>query len=318
MLFRISGGAFNSYSGNAGVTNETLVENCTFINCSCRNNGGAVEFFTSYSTMRNCVFINNTAKSVSSGNNGHGGGLLFTGSAYNITVYDCVFINNTGLYGGGAEASGVNSSMINCTFEGNTAKKEGGGLRFAGKDSSLYNSTFFNNTSPNGGGIYFSASNCVIFYSNFTYNEATSNGGAVMFSGSNCNLTYCNFINNIANEGGAVKFNAENGYMGFCNYTNNSATQDGGALCSNAIGSTVQNCTFTNNTAPTGKDFYAHNGKTITFIGLQFDTLYLTNNNYAYSVTDGYGTWWDRPAAWKDDYDFLDSFLYTSSGNPTI
>ena len=287
-----SGGAIDFYGSGTNFYNNVV--NCNFYNIS-GSNGGAIEYYTANSTVKNCTFDKCYANT---GDSSFGGAIaLFQGCPYN-NITDCNFTNckSKSNYGGAiAIQSGEFCLIDNCYFENCTASN-GGAIQSQSVNSTISNCIFINNSANLTNGL----------------------GGALRFNGQYGRIENCIFTNNNASEGGAVKFDGSFCYMGFCNYTNNTATIDGGALCVNAQNSTVENCTFTNNTAPSGKDFFAHGTYTINFIGLKFDTLYLTNNNYTYSVADGYGTNYQRPAAWLDTNTFLDSFLDTSHGKATI
>jgi len=292
-------------------TNGTFyIKDCLFENCNSLNSdGGAMrlEEFNTY--VINCTFIKN--KSL-----GSVGGAISCYSDANIL--NCTFINNTAGCGGAIsyhdfENRRESGGIINgCTFIDDRANNDtsihsimgghklafgrGGAIYFDGSDTTISNCTFINSFAPNGGAVFFYAAN-----------SAVKN---------------CTFINNTAREGGAVKFNAKNSYMEYCTYINNTATIDGGALCSNSQGSTVAYCNFEGNDAPKGFDFYAHDGCEITFIGLKFSTLWLTNSNDTRTIGHGFGTSYDNPAAWENDGDyyggFLNSFLNTKNGKVTI
>ncbi len=72
------------------------------------SSGGGVECGSSYSTVTNCVLVNNSAGD-------YGGG------AAGGTFYNCQFIDNQSGYGGGAYVSTLN----NCTLTGNSASYAG-------------------------------------------------------------------------------------------------------------------------------------------------------------------------------------------------
>ena len=338
-----NGGAIELFSA------YSVMDHCTFINNE-GNLGGAVVLWQNAHDMNitNCIFINNRAN--------EGGAIgIRDNSDYKLRVENCTFINNTATNRGGAiKYDASDSIVINSNFINNTATNNGGAVFFAAEKCNISDSNFTNNNASNGGAVYYGGSYCVLSDSILINNSASVDGGAIYFDGSNCNLTgsimefnnasgaggavkftgtgcnitYCNFTNNTAvTHGGAVHFNGTNSSMEYCFYTNNTCIDgDGGALCSQASGSTVAHCNFTgrNNTAKTGNDFYAHTGCTITFIGLKFTTLWLTNETYYDQVsgtwdTDvahGYGTGWERPACWDNDDIWL-NFLETSE-NPTI
>ncbi|MEE1129318.1 MAG: right-handed parallel beta-helix repeat-containing protein, partial [Methanobrevibacter sp.] len=73
-----------------GYANRIVVNNCGFINCSAKSDGGAIKLIGKRITITNSTFINNTA-------GGKGGSLWLSGIS---TVKDCIFINsNAGYYG---------------------------------------------------------------------------------------------------------------------------------------------------------------------------------------------------------------------------
>ena len=293
-------------------SHDVLVDRCNFINST--SGGGGAIFTRGHgpATQKDyCGFGPNPSV-----------GTYYP--CYNLTISNSNFKNIYGVSRAGAiEYNAPNGTIINCTIENCYTASGGAGIDLyrTASYTKVINVTFINNTATgNGGGLWVehSDSNHIDILNCTFINNTARQGGGIYFNAAYSNIINCTFEGNKAVEGGAVKFNAPNSYMGFSIYINNTATVDGGALCSAATGSIVESCSFINNTAPTGKDFYAHDGKTITFIGLKFASLWLTNNNTEYSVTDGYGTWYDRPAAWRDDYDFLESFLDTSQGKATI
>ena len=166
------------------ASNNASVINCKFINNTAgtgnRGNGGALEFYASYSQIDNCVFINNTLKSSITVSAGAGGAINLIQGAKNITITNCRFIGNNNTNGiGGAigtlTAQNTGVSIIGCSFENNSAKN-GGALYFNGKDSIISNSNFTGNfASGSGGAIYTAATGTSIKKCNFTGNNA-SNG----------------------------------------------------------------------------------------------------------------------------------------------
>ena len=74
-----------------GYINKMSVNNCRFINCSAKFEGGAINLVAKFLTITNSTFINNTA-------NENGGSLIVMGT--NTVIKDCIFINsNSGLDG---------------------------------------------------------------------------------------------------------------------------------------------------------------------------------------------------------------------------
>ena len=307
------------------------VYNCTFTSCGHKHWGGAIKIGTIYITdsyvenitVDKCNFTNMIANV--------GGAIYVAGHSgshvVHVNITNCNFkqckITSSGGRGSAIEFNAQYGLIEDCTFIDNNANVGSGtiGLYSTATYATIKNCTFINNTAKQGGAISSEQEAChdtLITGCTFINNQAANgNGGAVVFYASNSNITYCNFINNSAKEGGAVQFKASNGYMGFCNYTNNTATVDGGALCANAAGSTVENCSFEGNSAPDGPDFYAHGTYKITFKGLKFSTLYLTNENSTGKIYEGYGTNWKRPARWNNT-DRITDFINLQASKITI
>jgi len=138
------------------------VRNCIFLNNSARL-GGGLYCYRSGPTVASCVFDNNTADS-------RGGGLY----SYNVNpgydaipeVVDCVFIgNSTPHYGGGIHAAGNSGPRASrCVFIGNVAGNGGGGICSSGNPyiiPRIDSCTFSGNASALGAGVYVSSSGLV-------------------------------------------------------------------------------------------------------------------------------------------------------------
>lgn len=97
-------------------------------------------------TIRNCMFIGNTAGD-------DGGGIGAFGGA-NVTLLACAFVGNTaGSGGGGLFNEDGNPTLANCAFSGNRAS-EGGAVWNSGRSNpTLANCTFSANLAKQGAGI---------------------------------------------------------------------------------------------------------------------------------------------------------------------
>ena len=162
----------NSHGGAIYFINSGTVENCTFVNNTVEDEGGAVYFdkYESTGHVFDCSFINNTATS------GFGGAAYFLG---NGEVKNCKFINNTAKYSGGAIDILYSCNITNCIFTGNMA------------------------ILSRGGAVY--THSAIIENCNFTDNSASQDGGAIMISHDG-NISDCNFISNNAETGSAIYF----------------------------------------------------------------------------------------------------------------
>ncbi len=123
--------------------------------------GGGVECGSSYSTVTNCVFINNSA--------GDAGGGVAGG-----TLNNCTFVGNQSGYGGGA----YNAWLNNCVLAGNPAGVQGGGAEYC----TLNNCTLTGNSAGSGGGADSSTlNNCIVCF----------NSGPSGSNYSSCTLNFC-------------------------------------------------------------------------------------------------------------------------------
>ena len=110
------------------IEGPSEVTNCSFVRNSVpsADRGGGI-YNIGRLTLENCLFDQNEA--------GNGGGLYTVGSPA-TTVRECVFTDNSasgpwGLgYGGGLYMTGGNTSIEQCTFNGNSASRAGGGIGF--------------------------------------------------------------------------------------------------------------------------------------------------------------------------------------------
>ena len=284
-----SGGAINFHTRQIY---DVHVKYCNFTKCTCDYNGGAIEYYAYDSSIEDCIFTNcSTSGKYDASPTGYGGAVVLYAGSNNVNISRCIFYNN----------SASNS---------NPTKSVGGAIASANADclyTNISDCIFIENSAASGGALFFQSSHTAVINCNFSNNTARGEGGSIFANAFNCTIRNSDFMNNTAEEGGAVKFNAQNGYMGFCTYINNTATVDGGALCSQATGSTVEVCEFINNTAPVGKDFYGHKIP-ITFIGMTFTSLWLTNIDYkdpdltgSPLVNYGYGTDASTPAIWDEN-----------------
>ena len=305
-----SAGAVGMQSSNFHISDSTFKYNeAKGTTTTYQGNGGAMVMRGWDSYAYNCTFINNTAAN-------HGGAAFSTNTTYNPinnnTGFElCTFINNTAGSNGGAVdwAAGATHGYIKySTFTNNTAKRSGGAVHWSGYYGTITNSNFTNNNATgeviseiggitgggDGGAVVWVGSNGTIDTCKFDYNYAAKRGGAVFMHGNsteNCtNVTVHSsiFEYNIADanggaldwhsgahdgaihnstfryniayaNGGAVYWRGHHGDIIDSNFTNNTAKGltvvpygnigEGGAVFWAGINGTVDNCRFINNTA---------------------------------------------------------------------
>ena len=237
----------NTAKQKGGAIYINYAYNVLFDNCTFDNNyglqGGAIFIDKNVNaTIINSRFTNNNNDAKLSKN--VLGGAIFLNTS-NINIDSCDFDNNQAYYGGGIFFEDI-GTVINSKFINNKRAFGGSGIYFK-NDGIVINCNFTNHTSEfDGAAIYFQ-SNATIIGSIFTENCVSSYGGAVYVKGL-ANITNSQFILNNATCGGAIYL--ENlGYIVSCIFNSNSAKNNaGGAILSNNI-ITINNSTFTNNTA---------------------------------------------------------------------
>ena len=247
------------------------INNCTFINNSSPENGGAIiclyycsihmintrfsensaaklggavsiqrtrmismqrKNLTSKLTAHNCSFTKNVAYK--------GGAMYAYHSDFNISASS--YINNTATEGGVALVIG-NLVVLKCNITRNTAFADGGVIFLAGNRSLLLmsNCLVSNNTAHSRGGVVRAAGSKIVITScAFKKNSAFGSGGVIHASGGITLLRNSSFVGNIAGlAGGVVSVTLSsliNITQSFC--FRNHATSNSGVLISE-INSTV-------------------------------------------------------------------------------
>ena len=225
-----------------------------------------------------------TFKDATRGTVGSNGGALMAGAGNSgncdFTLTNCRFINNANAdayTGAGVYIKKASATVSSCYFTSNHARNgscinldAGEGTVSISKCLFEYNTTF--NTSgalQNGSAKTVTVTDCV-----FDHNTAGSYGGGAFHTnatGASTSFSGCTFSNNSAAQGGAVSIQVGEATFTDCTFTGNSATNgsqkaagdgDDDVLAAQAGGVIIlhhasavcnlNNCTFTNNTAPNG------------------------------------------------------------------
>ena len=226
----------------------------------------------SYLTLKNIILANgstlNSAVSYA--------GAVHIQFGANLTVINCTFENNTAGYAGAIESWGE-LTIINSTFRNNIATKSYAGAIFKDGDYGLtiINSTFENNSANTyAGAIYamgYSNNGNVIINTKFINNTA-NRGGAIFMSLAPLSVTNSSFIGNKAIDkntgypasGGAIYDHSSRLTITNTEFINNTADENGGAL---ELGNTVTT-------------YYNSSGST-TIIDWTVITNSIFTNNYA-------------------------------------
>ena len=221
-------------SGIFEVNGKNLtLKNLKFIN----SNGSVIFSVNSKIIIDNCVFVNNNAAVINSGN---------------CLITNCLFENNAGEFGSLYIQS--NSKLINNTFNNNHASRFGGAAYLFGDNIVLINNTFTNNRAFGGGALYIASRNTLVQGGSFKSNVAKSEfsdwengGGAIYIASDGVNICDTVFDDNFASDnGGAIYWCGENGTANNVTFKNNHAG-DGGALLVKGNDVKVTNSLFSNN-----------------------------------------------------------------------
>jgi len=238
--------------------NGPSLSNCTFMNNTAFNGGGAV-VLSSLAQLHGNIFVGNTAKGPTSG-----GGAVFTNNgADGASFCDCTFADNTALFTGGAMIISALAQLDGSTFVGNIAHGvgTGGGAVYvgsgiAGDGPSFSHCTFSNNTAIDGGGAMFMQSSAQLHGTVFVRNTAQSahsGGGAVYVDGviggdgpffSNCSFT----SNTVGGVGGAVWLATSAQFEGVI-FSGNVASSGQGSAAWFASSVVMHRCSFCDGTA---------------------------------------------------------------------
>lgn len=194
---------------------------------------------------------------------GYGGGMFCTNSI--VTITNCIFSENVAsLAGGGIASENSSLTMTNCEFEWNIAQQGlGGGVVCNDIHTNPHvvtNCIFFNNhATDDGGGMI-----CLWGPAEFTNcfflgNTTQGNSGGLGFRGAGFTVTYCTFSGNDSEYDGAglagFGLGATTSFTG-CTFVYNTVyqplAQGGGMYIGNQSFPFLTNCTFSENSAPTG------------------------------------------------------------------
>lgn len=251
-------------------TKKSMIENCTFVNCSASEVAGAIGTSQENLTISNCKFINNTAPkgaAIMVGGMEYGKALAGDNThANNVTILDCYILDNNGtLEGGSVHITGNDTKILNSNFTGNIAMKgNGSAVYILGSRTLVEDSLFYNQESARGT-IFIIGDHSNITDSTFRNNVASIDGAAVYIRGNNTQIDKTQFVGNTAElYGGAVYIEGDNSIITASNFNNNNVIPKsdssesglGGALFIVGNNNTVNTTKFTYNTARNGSAIY--------------------------------------------------------------
>lgn len=301
-----SGGALRVYGANCQIIN------CSFINNTASDYGGAIFWNGTGGVLKDSYFENNSASIGSAvfwpGNDGNIENCNFiknkasiTASIYaydNMTVINSSFTDNSGEVAA-VYAFGDNNIIANSTFIENTDATIV--IRFYGNHTSLINSKFIRNVAfcvyvvgneteitnieiiDNQAiktAMYLKGNNQILNNCSFINCTSDTDSAAILIFGDYCVLTNCSFENNIGNySGGAISLIGNNSNITHSKFINNSAGKyDGGAIYITGNNFKITNNLFKNNSADLGGAVYIIGDENYLS-----NSIFTQNNAYRYA-----------------------------------
>ena len=236
--FTANAGDFGAGLGNYNASPS--LTNCTFSsNHADTGGGGMANDAGADPTVSSCEFRNNSSE--------YGGGMRNHTSS--PTVTNCTFSDNTADWGAAVRNMTSNAELSDCTFTGNAADQNGGGVFNQESDPALTDCQFTNNSAEYGGGISNQESSPTVTDCLFSGNAAGYEGGGVYnVAGGIPQLTRCDFTGNSAMAGGALSNSSSSATVNESTFTDNTATFAGGAMVDCDSSPILTNCAFSGNT----------------------------------------------------------------------
>ncbi len=273
-----------------------------------------------------CKFINNNASRAAAA--------IFLYRTYddsNSTINNCTFdgnialleSNGTVIHGGAIYLLGKNHKITKNTFKNNKINGNyGGAIYFDGLDKvDIIGNNFINNTAGRGGALHIKGTNIKLRDSVFDKNNATNQYGAVYISASTqgTSVYNCNFTNNYAETNhGALYFEGANTLtIDKCYFINDTAKGNYGALYFVSPSGTIQDSYFIGNNATNGGALYI-NGQGATITQSNFTNNYATINGGAIITGDASGITISHSNFTKNKADGNGGSIYFASNGGTI
>ncbi len=260
------GGAISDYYGSG----ELLIEQCRFEGNTAQSGGAIYWRGWPRATIRNSVFLNNSAKG------GTAGALYLSDTS--VEIADCEFQGNSAQFVGGAfldaypstpvrrcqfvdnwatdgEAGGLyvrgSAFLSECNFVRNHARSHGGGL-YSEETLRVSDSKFVDNYAWDWGGAAFASwYKEASFEDTEFYGNRADYGGAISIFGGRAILDRCRIARNEAAIGGGVAaFDSRTDLQLVSTlFADNQADAYGGGIAAGDGELTAHNCTIINNTA---------------------------------------------------------------------
>lgn len=236
----INSGVQSNVSGAAGAgvrltAGQLMIDNCTFAgNSSPSSSGGAITVEGAEASIKNTIFIENTAKA-------DGGALHIANETADVSIDTCTFLKNSVVGSNYSAGGAIIATMGKCeavgsTFMGNSASYLGGAVENRAGSFTGINCIFENNSAAKGGAISQNGNGSVTLKAEqentgrFRENKATVWGGAVNAQNGTVNISGYTFEENFANNGKTVYVSAgKKLVLSDCSFSDNEEVKLGNA-----------------------------------------------------------------------------------------
>ncbi len=290
----IGGAAYNV--GDMNMTSSTFASNVANVmggaiyndaklqlNSSTLYANSALEGGAVYNSGTGVLTINkgtfgkkDTKKAQNSNHADTGGGIYNEGE---LTTTSVNFTNNSANNGGAIYNDGK-TNVIRTTFSTNKAEVSGGAIynnNNTADETKVQGSSFSKNNALAGGAIY---NNGNLDVDRYDYVTVSKNKEKHKYYNNS-------FTSNTANNGGAI-YNAGTLHVGYATFKTNKATENGGALyLADNTTTTIDNATFTSNSAQKGGAIYVGKSANLTINDSTFSKNTATEQGAAIYMDEG-------------------------------
>ncbi len=308
------GGMYNRQSSPT-LTNIIFSDNSAY-------SGGGMYNFDSNLKLENATIYHNTAQGLGGGINTMRG---------NFTLSHVTFSDNTcsigiggGMYNNFFGATIITASTFSdVTFSGNSAGAQAGGLNNEGFYGTMTDVTFSGNSAgDDGGGMFCSSCQGVLEDITFSGNSTDEEGGGIAITGGidkTLTLTNMSFTDNSAKYGGGMAINFyTKPTLEDITFSGNTAIEGGGGIyIRDNAKPTLTDITFSDNTAEnSGGGMYCFAESSPTLTNVSF------SNNRAYNM--GGGVYSEQCSSTLTDVSFVQNEaisgggMFNSANNPTL
>jgi len=308
------GGMYNRQSSPT-LTNIIFSDNSAY-------SGGGMYNFDSNLKLENATIYHNTAQGLGGGINTMRGNFTLSHVTFSDNI--CSIGIGGGMYNNFFGATIITASTFSdVTFSGNSAGAQAGGLNNEGFYGTMTDVTFSGNSAgDDGGGMFCSSCQGVLEDITFSGNSTADEGGGIAITGGinkTLTLTNMSFTDNSAKYGGGMAINTyTKPTLEDITFSGNTAIEGGGGIyIRNNANPTLTDITFSNNTAEnSGGGMYCFAESSPTLTNVSF------SNNRAYNM--GGGVYSEQCSSTLTDVSFIQNEaisgggMFNSANHPTL